>query len=729
MKIWDSTPNSLIGFESDNYTSLHTVIKNGGHLFKIGEKIKVYNSKDVTDKDDLNNPPEYLCKIQPQKDHYDIEMLDDLSTSVDTVNLDVDNVPWIISKYVFDNSREHGYKLHQGDLFKLGKYLLKVREIKNKCSDCDRKITYEVIDNFKKNINNEANGIIDVSNVPLQNHRKDAIGFLNYQENHELNENDNNIFNGEINNENIELNQNNNNVNNIIEISEPSNSINRNENNNDINENINNVNDNSRQQINNMQINSNDINLIQNKNNKDKNQNNQIFYNKSNGEDNKSELTPQIKMKSINFLNNNIKNNYSQKKRLNSWCDIMSQNISFKNKIGSVNKYQNYNSSSIIKYKKEMQNNSKFDKNDLNDIKKNIKITSEISQSEIVNCKEKPICRICLGEEHDNNNPLIDPCECSGTMKYIHLDCLRNLIKSKIKKTETDSCKIFTFKTLECDICKTPYSEKVKLKSNKTYTIIDFEKPEKDYIILDGFIKEIPKERSIFIVHFKNANPIKIGRASDANIRLSDISVSRAHALITQYNGDYYLNDTNSKFGTLISAGSKFCILNNKPFYIQKGKILFNFLMQKTLYSILTCYNPSSVPYHNYNEYFDENYLKNRSTNENLHPKKTTRTVSEFDSNSGSINKKPTVKIYSTLSGGSLKDSNNCINIKQNGENEEIHKTQDQTYNMGNFLSVFSRSNNGNVSAISNNVINNNDKNDDLFVCRFGNRGNNQNGI
>ena len=35
-------------------------------------------------------------------------------------NFDIDNIPWIISKYVFENNQEHGYKLHRGDIFKLG---------------------------------------------------------------------------------------------------------------------------------------------------------------------------------------------------------------------------------------------------------------------------------------------------------------------------------------------------------------------------------------------------------------------------------------------------------------------------------------------------------------------------------------------------------------------------------------------------------------------------------
>ena len=37
------------------------------------------------------------------------------------------------------------------------------------------------------------------------------------------------------------------------------------------------------------------------------------------------------------------------------------------------------------------------------------------------------VCRICLDEEEDisSGNPFITPCKCTGSMKYIHLSCLR----------------------------------------------------------------------------------------------------------------------------------------------------------------------------------------------------------------------------------------------------------------------------------------------------------------
>lgn len=48
----------------------------------------------------------------------------------------------------------------------------------------------------------------------------------------------------------------------------------------------------------------------------------------------------------------------------------------------------------------------------------------------------------------------------------------------------------------------------------------------------------------------------KLGRGHESDVRVSDISVSRCHALIkyNQQNGRFYLEDNLSKFGTLVLA-------------------------------------------------------------------------------------------------------------------------------------------------------------------------------
>jgi pSer/pThr/pTyr-binding forkhead associated (FHA) protein len=54
----------------------------------------------------------------------------------------------------------------------------------------------------------------------------------------------------------------------------------------------------------------------------------------------------------------------------------------------------------------------------------------------------------------------------------------------------------------------------------------------------------------------ENKSQFKLGRGHESDVRVSDISVSRCHAIIKYENGDFYLEDNLSKFGTLILAKS-----------------------------------------------------------------------------------------------------------------------------------------------------------------------------
>lgn len=76
----------------------------------------------------------------------------------------------------------------------------------------------------------------------------------------------------------------------------------------------------------------------------------------------------------------------------------------------------------------------------------------------LINKFDKPkvnyICRICLSEEFDVDlNPLIHPCKCSGTMKYIHLICLKSWFKSKINVKVFNNLTLFNFRELHCELC------------------------------------------------------------------------------------------------------------------------------------------------------------------------------------------------------------------------------------------------------------------------------------
>ena len=731
-------------------------------------------------------------------------------------NIDIDNIPWIISKYVFENNHEHGYKLHKGDIFKLGKYILRVKELG---IDDDKKHFFFENKNTQKYMKDRS--INNASQVPFNQQGENYFSALNLNQiiNVQRKEDDNNNNNGNSDNNNENNNSGQNNDSNNIENGSGNNGNRNNENGSKNNSNkihVNKIESNSSQNNNNSNSNSNskgnengngNINIIinnsfnpiniLNKNNEEskkenknensispdksayysnnqsvKNNNNQSHYNEiisykvSNSNSNKNNsnhfFINIITNNDLENINNNmnalddsknkINNNSSNLNSLgfntfhnnsimNSSINVSGKNVSNfnnDNEIESSKKNMNVNSNNnnntnsnnchLIKSAfTALRSTASFKKKKLTNIAKRVSKNSET----ITEQNNKPICRICLSEEYEENNPLIHPCNCDGTMKYIHLHCLKLLIQSKIKKTETESCKVFTFKTLECEICKMVFPEKIKIKGTVFY-IIDFEKPDKDYIILDGLIKETPEEKSVFIVHFKNKKEIKIGRATDANIRLSDISVSRAHAVISQYNESFYLHDTNSKFGTLISAGNKFCILYNKPFSVQKGNILFEFMMKKTFCATLRCYHPSVVLYRTYNDFFDESFIYKYQTREEsmLIPEKT-KSVSEYSShiislkpansrftsskmndlfgeNNDNENELNNNKKKKSLSMQSKEDMKNSVNISSpNNSNENNKKDENNLKNEMNNNSQFFESFKFDKEKANNNVSNN----------------------
>ena len=119
------------------------------------------------------------------------------------INFDIDNIPWIISKYVFDNNQEHGYKLHKGDIFKLGKYILRVREIG---IEDDKKHFFFENKKTQKYIKNKSTSINNMSQMPLNQNGENYCSALNLNKIINVQRKDDNSENKNENNENIQNN-------------------------------------------------------------------------------------------------------------------------------------------------------------------------------------------------------------------------------------------------------------------------------------------------------------------------------------------------------------------------------------------------------------------------------------------------------------------------------------------------------------------------------------------
>ena len=86
------------------------------------------------------------------------------------------------------------------------------------------------------------------------------------------------------------------------------------------------------------------------------------------------------------------------------------------------------------------------------------------------------MCRFCLFEQSDPEDPLIEPCSCTGSMKHIHINCLRKWLNSKLHTKKTDYMSSITWKSLECELCKMQYNYDLYAKGRK-FTLVEIPEP------------------------------------------------------------------------------------------------------------------------------------------------------------------------------------------------------------------------------------------------------------
>ena len=70
-------------------------------------------------------------------------------------------------------------------------------------------------------------------------------------------------------------------------------------------------------------------------------------------------------------------------------------------------------------------------------------------------------------------------------------------------------------------------------------------------------------------------------------------------------NGNFYLEDTGSKFGSLLQLHKEIIIIPSKPLVLQSGKAIFSFTTKRTFISYLKCYKYKHNNIKDYSDYFD----------------------------------------------------------------------------------------------------------------------------
>merc|ERR1712195_370619 len=108
--------------------------------------------------------------------------------------------------------------------------------------------------------------------------------------------------------------------------------------------------------------------------------------------------------------------------------------------------------------------------------------------------------------------------------------------------------------------------------------LVQYEKPEGNYLVLESLNQEKNTSRIIHIIRPSELKDcFKLGRGHESDLRINDISVSRCHAKIKFSNGKFQLEDNTSKFGTLVLVKQRTPLLPNYNKAVQIGRTVLNF--------------------------------------------------------------------------------------------------------------------------------------------------------
>ncbi|SCM20937.1 FHA domain protein, putative [Plasmodium chabaudi chabaudi] len=446
---------------------------------------------------------------------------------------------------------------------------------------------------------------------------------------------------------------------------------------------------------------------------------NQDFENDRNklNEDTKNENIDEVaKPDFINYTSNMLEKDIDDSIYGNDDDDysIYDYNMNSKNSVNdNIGNNQTDNDVNLCKSNLQGNGNNNIFDNTIDKMKEAMKNSSYNSSNiNTINCGIPSLynCRICLCEYENEDNPLISPCKCKGSMKYIHLNCLRTWMKGRLNvRSDGESTVSFFWKQLNCELCKFPYPTYISIQ-NKTLELYEIPKPELPYMIIE-LLND--KSKGFYIVSLSNAKSARMGRGHDSDIRVNDISVSRFHALIKFFNGNFYIEDCKSKFGTLIQIRRPvfFNIRRSKFIALQIGRtVMYIYMKRKNWMFLPVClklprtkdddvsaldnfsskllvdnslnisnnnfeyslvYNPSENDpsegdHHDHNENRNEN--RNQNDVNQTHPHN-----SPNNSNNIGINLNSTGSIHNTTvndmpinQSNEIKDQNNCKNDENN---------------------------------------------------------------
>jgi hypothetical protein len=196
----------------------------------------------------------------------------------------------------------------------------------------------------------------------------------------------------------------------------------------------------------------------------------------------------------------------------------------------------------------------------------------------------RTMCRICLTEGCSEDDPLISPCSCKGSIAHVHLGCLRHWIRGRLNLSD-DSTSFF-YRPLSCELCKKPYPSYISAcsvdGSTSKYPLVEAPHIKAPFIALENMVRDHQQHstRGLHVISLADNKLLKLGRGHESDVRIADVSISRCHATIRFHRGQFVLKDHDSKFGTLVAMRKPRPLEATNALSIQVGRTVLSVSLQ-----------------------------------------------------------------------------------------------------------------------------------------------------
>lgn len=232
-------------------------------------------------------------------------------------------------------------------------------------------------------------------------------------------------------------------------------------------------------------------------------------------------------------------------------------------------------------------------KNLMFNIEGNLKFCCNVTYFNNDDNNENISCKICFNFSKD----MISICNCKGSLKYIHIQCLEKWINSKSDieyKYIGPNYFNLILKNFYCEICKKTFPLALTDNEGTIKHLISSLKTKRNFIIFkkklikdehssSNFENEYEKIVEYMYIEFPGYKNLSIGRDKISDIQLDDISVSRRHSalFIDKDKRAVKIKDINSKFGTLLNMKEDIIITEtNYKATVQKGNSVYHFKLK-----------------------------------------------------------------------------------------------------------------------------------------------------